>query len=229
MSQKVKVGSDEKIIAVRDILSGRKSLSQTAEEMNVNLASVQSWVSRYQAEGALAFLPSERNRAYPPELKQHAVEDYLAGKGSQQNIAEKYKLRSKTQLQRWIKVYNSGKDFKHKMSGGSRMKARKTTQKERIEIARACIESGENYGEIAIRYQVSYQQVYTWTKKYKELGEAGLEDRRGKRVINQEPRTEEEELRRRIAELEHEKYLLEVENTLLKKLDELERRDAYRK
>ena len=109
------------------------------------------------------------------------------------------------------------------------MKARKTTQKERIEIARACIESGENYGETAIRYQVSYQQVYTWTKKYKELGEAGLEDRRGKRVINQEPRTEEEELRRRIAELEHEKYLLEVENTLLKKLDELERRDAYRK
>ena len=109
------------------------------------------------------------------------------------------------------------------------MKARKTTQKERIEIARACIESGENYGEIAIRYQVSYQQVYTWTKKYKELGETGLEDRRGKRVIDQEPRTKEEELRRRIAELEHEKYLLEVENTLLKKLDELERRDAYRK
>lgn len=229
MSHRIKASPDEKVEAVRDILSGRKSLCKTAEEMNVKPTSVQSWISRYQAEGSLAFLPSDRNRIYPAELKQHAVEDYLAGKGSQQSIAEQYKLRSKRQLQNWIKVYNSGKDFKHKMSGGSRMKARKTTQKERIEIARACIESGENYGEIAIRYQVSYQQVYTWTKKYKELGEAGLEDRRGKRVINQEPRTEEEELRRRIAELEHEKYLLEVENTLLKKLDELERRDAYRK
>lgn len=229
MSHRIKASPDEKVEAVRDILSGRKSLCKTAEEMNVKPTSVQSWISRYQAEGSLAFLPSDRNRIYPAELKQHAVEDYLAGKGSQQNIAEKYKLRSKAQLQRWIKVYNSGKDFKHKMSGGSRMKTRQTTQQERIEIARACIESGENYGETAIRYQVSYQQVYTWTKKYKELGETGLEDRRGKRVINQEPRTEEEELRRRIAELEHEKYLLEVENTLLKKLDELERRDAYRK
>ena len=41
MSQKVKAGSDEKIIAVQDVLSGRKSLCQTAEEMNVSLASVQ--------------------------------------------------------------------------------------------------------------------------------------------------------------------------------------------
>ena len=73
---------------------------------------------------------------------------------------------------------------------------------------------------------MSYQQVYTWVKKYIELGEAGLEDRRGQRTAQQEPRTEEEELKIRIAQLERENYLLKMERDLLKKVEELERRDA---
>ena len=48
--------------------------------------------------------------------------------------------------------------------------ARPTTVEERIQIAKECIENGNNYGEIAIKYQVSYQNVYTWVKKYRELG-----------------------------------------------------------
>ena len=106
---------------------------------------------------------------------------------------------------------------------------RKTTQEERIQIAKECIENGNNYGEIAIKYQVSYQNVSTWVKKYRELGEAGLEDRRGQRTAQQEPRTEAEELRVRIAQLEHELYITQVERDLLKKLEEIERREAYRK
>ena len=106
---------------------------------------------------------------------------------------------------------------------------RKTTQEERIQIAKECIENGNNYGEIAIKYQVSYQNVYSWVKKYRELGEAGLEDRRGQRTAQHEPRTEAEELRVRIAQLEHELYITQVERDLLKKLEEIERREAYRK
>jgi transposase InsO family protein len=67
---------------------------------------------------------------------------------------------------------------------------RNTTQEERIQIARECIASGKNYGELAIKYNVSYQQVRTWTLRFEELGEAGLEDRRGKRKKDQTPRTE---------------------------------------
>jgi transposase-like protein len=116
------------------------------------------------------------------------------------------------------------------MSGGSRMKnTRKTTQEERIEIAKDCIANGHNYGETALKYQVSYQQVYTWVKKFSELGEAGLEDRRGKRTAQQQPRTEEEELKIKVAQLEHELYMTRMERDLLKKLEEVERRDAYRK
>ena len=108
-------------------------------------------------------------------------------------------------------------------------KARSTTQEERIQIARECIALGKNYGEIAIKYNVSYQQVRTWTLRFEELGEAGLEDRRGKRKKDQIPRTELEKAQIEIEQLKHKLYLAEMERDLLKKLDEIERRDAYRK
>lgn len=44
--------------------------------------------------------------------------------------------------------------------------------------------------EMAQKYNVSYQQVRSWTLRYEELGEAGLEDRRGKRTEDQTPRLE---------------------------------------
>ena len=106
---------------------------------------------------------------------------------------------------------------------------RETTQEERIAIVRDCLENGSNFGETAIKYNVSYQQVYIWVKKFKQLGEAGLEDRRGKRIAEPEPRTELEAARIEIEQLKHKLYLAEIELDLLKKLDELERRDAFRK
>ena len=108
-------------------------------------------------------------------------------------------------------------------------KARKTTQKERVQIVRECLETGKDYGAIALKYNVSYQQVYTWVKKYSELGEAGLEDRRGQRAAQQDPRTKEEELQAEIARLKHELYMSNMERDLLKRVKELERRDRWGK
>ena len=107
--------------------------------------------------------------------------------------------------------------------------ARNTTQEERLQIVRECLESGKNYGEMALKYNVSYQQVRTWTMKFEKLGEAGLEDRRGKRKKDQEPRTELEAAQIEIEQLKHKLYLAEMENHLLKKLDEIVRRDALDK
>ena len=63
---------------------------------------------------------------------------------------------------------------------------------------------------------LSYQQVRSWTQKFEELGEAGLEDRRGKRKKDQEPRTELEAAQIEIERLKHQLYLAEMENRLLK-------------
>lgn len=230
MSRKNKLNAEEKVRIAEDCIEGRISQAEAARRVGVDESSIRAWIAKYKSEGSYGLWQTEKNRVYSEELKLQAVMEYLGGKGSLREICKKYRIRTKTQLRAWIKVYNSGRDFKHKMSGGRRMKnTRKTTQEERVRIAKECIENGDNYGEIAIKYQVSYQNVYSWVKKYRELGEAGLEDRRGQRTAQQEPRTEEERLRIENAQLKHELYLARMERDLLKKLEEIERREAYRK
>lgn len=228
--RRIKVTLDAKLQAAKDCAEGKISISEQARRLCVVRSVVLEWVYRYKAQGASAFVDTGVNKVYSEELKAKAVEDYLAGKGSYAEIAAKWELRSSNQLATWVKVYNSGRTYERKMSGGSQMKqGRETTQEERIAIAKDCIANGENYGETAIKHNVSYQQVYQWTKKYKEYGEAGLEDRRGKRTKDQTPRTREEELEIEVAKLKHELYMTKMERDLLKKLDEIVRRDAYRK
>ncbi len=231
MPHKQGISIEEKVKIIQEYLNGEVSFSCSVERGRCNKTTFRQWVKQYQAEGAAAFVPHERNRYYPPELKLKAVRDYLAGEGSLREIAGRYKLRSKTQLESWIKVYNAHGDFNSvKHSGGSYMRqGRETTQEERLEIVKDCIANGKNYGAMAVKYKVSYQQVRSWTLRYEEMGEAGLEDRRGKRKKDQVPRTELEKAQIEIEQLKHKLYLAEMENGLLKKLEEIERRDAFRK
>ena len=218
------------IKTVKEHIEEGVSSNQLSAKYNIHHGIIEEWIVQYKHNGINAFLQEDHNRVYSIETKMQAVEDYLSGKGSQREITAKYGIRDRTQLRQWIKVYNSGRGFRQKMSGGSRMKeARPTTVEERIRIARDCIANGENYGETALKFNVSYQQVYQWVKKFKEKGDAGLEDRRGKRLKDQTPRTREEELEIEIAKLKHELYMTKMERDVLKKLDEIVRRDAYRK
>ena len=223
--------SAEQIVKIvkENILQGI-SVPRLAEQYNIHHGSIEEWIIQYKQNGTSAFLPEEHNRIYSEETKRKAVEEYLAGNGSQREITAKYGLRDRFQLRQWIKVYNSGRGFQRKMTGGSRMKgSRSTTVEERVQIAKDCIANGGNYGDTALKYKVSYQQVYQWTKKFKEMGAPGLEDRRGKRKKDQTPRTELEKAQIEIERLKHELYLTQMERDLLKKLDEIERREAYRK
>lgn len=232
MSKNKRIKPEEKIAIVRKWQAGKISISAASQGAGVDPKTIRRWIDLYEAEGAAGLLPRERNRVYPPEIKQQAVQDYVSGKGSLQEISKKYKLRSERQLHDWIKVYNAHGELNSvKYSGGgSYMKqGRETTEEERIEIVRDCIAGGKNYGEMALKYKVSYQQVRNWTLRFEELGESGLEDRRGKRKKDQTPRTELEQAQIEIKRLEHKLYLAEMERDLLKKLAEVERRDAFRK
>jgi transposase-like protein len=230
MPVKTKASVDEKLRVVQLYESGELSQRYAAEQLGVSQSSVYQWVCLYREKGPLCFKELEYNQSYSPELKLQAVQAYLAGQGSLQVIASRYGLRSKTQLQRWIKMYNEGRDFRQGKLGGRHMKtSRKTTEEERIAIVKDCLDNGLSYNDAAEKHNVSYQQIYNWVRKYSELGEAGLEDRRGKRKENQQPRTELEEMKIKMAKLEHELYRTKVERDLLKKLEELERRDPFRK
>ena len=100
---------------------------------------------------------------------------------------------------------------------------RKTTYDERVEIVKYCIEDQNNYAETAQKYQVSYQQVYTWTSKYESDGVEALQDRRGKRKDENEM-SELEKLRAQNKLLEAQNRRQQMEIDFLKKLEEIERR-----
>lgn len=166
---------------------------------------------------------SHKNNKYSKELKLQAVKDYLKGEGSYETIKEKYKLRSSTQLKNWVMWYNGHKEFKERSSAKGEIymtKGRKTTQEERAEIVAFCIENGKDYGLTVETFKVSYQQIYTWVKKYEEKGVNGLTDRRGKAKPESEL-TEEERLRQENKILQAKIKDQEMEIALLKKLREL--------
>lgn len=231
MPQKRKLSAEEKVRLAREYISGKESYTGIAQKAGVDFATAKAWVRQYETEGISAF-QGGKIRNYEPRLKKQAVEAYLRGEGSQQEICKRYKIHEGRQLRDWIKVYNAHGDFnsRKQSGGGSYMKqGRETTQEERIQIVKECIASGKNYGEMALKYKVSYQQVRSWTLRFEELGEAGLEDRRGKRKRDQTPRTELEQAQIKIEQLERKLYLAQAEVDLLKKVKEIEGRDALGK
>ena len=230
MGHKSKYSAEEKQKIVEDCLNGRDNPSHIEKTQGIYEKTIRRWIAKYKAEGPTAFLTAEKNRRYSGELKKKVVEEYLSGESNVLELMSKYSIRHERQIHEWIKIYNNRGDFKQIVEGGSyTVKARSTVQEEREAIVKDCIDNGLSYSEAAVKYQVSYQQVRNWVLRYKEKGKAGLEDRRGRRKKDQTPRTREEELEQKIAQLEHEKYLLEAENWLLKKVKELERRDVSHK
>ena len=98
--------------------------------------------------------------------------------------------------------------------------SRKTTYEERINLVSECIEKNYDYNYIINKYQVSYNQIYNWVRKYKKDGEASLVDHRGKAKSSL---TDEDKLNAKIKLLEAENRRLKMENDFIKKLKELER------
>ena len=227
MSRKSKINPIEKVKTVERYLNGEIGIRQAGKELGIAYQSIQKWVSIYKSKGPVGLLDQSKNSHYSKELKLSAVNDYLNGKGSLHTICIKYGIRSPKQLEDWIKVYNSGGTFKTSTGGTYMKKARTTTLDERLKIVTECLANDKNYGAMALKYQYSYQQVRNWVKRYEEMGCKGLEDRRGRRVGSLPSRTPEEELRDKIAELERKNHDLQMENDLLKKVRELERRDRY--
>ena len=105
------------------------------------------------------------------------------------------------------------------------MARRNHTLEERVQAVREYLEEGKDFSELSEKYRTTAQVVRSWVKRYQEMGVAGLEDRRGKRLVSQTPRTAEEALRIEKGRLERENYLLRMELDLLKKVQELERGD----
>ena len=225
MTRKGKILPEEKVKTVELYLQRKVSFTSSYKNIGISKAVFKDWIMRYEAEGPTGFLPKNHPIQYTNETKHNAIFDYLSGKGTMKEVCIRYGVRDKSVLRRWIRVYNNHGEFQM-ITGGNYMmiEGRNTTLSERVEIVEDCIQSGKNYDETAVKYKVSYQQVYGWVKRYLDMGEAGLEDRRGRRLGTLPSRTPEEALRNRVAQLERKNLDLEMENALLKKVKELEGR-----
>ncbi|TFD94488.1 IS3 family transposase [Jeotgalibacillus sp. R-1-5s-1] len=210
---------DEKLKAVLSVLDEKKSMGVVSRDYQIAEKTIKSWVRKYQSDGIDGLKESKTWKAYSQELKRQAVDYYLAGQGSLSETCARFNISTSSVLRRWIKRYTSGKDLKSTSEGNKKMSTgRKTTLQERIEIVQYAIAHDLDYHGAAEKYQVSYQQVYGWVRKYQADGEIGLHDRRGKTLESKSNLTEVEKLKLRIKELDHRNRYLETENGLLKKL-----------
>ncbi|MBR5164178.1 MAG: transposase [Ruminococcus sp.] len=224
MSRRNKITDEERMSAVQEYINGEGSYCSIARKYGIAYERFRQLVIRAQAEGIESIKISQTNKKYPAEIKIAAVKEYLEGKGSQVEICKKYRITNNSILIQWIKCYNSGKDFKERSRserGITMNKGRKTTQEERVEIVAFCIEHGKDYGLAMEKYGVSYQQIYSWVRKYEAKGVEGLTDRRGK-AKPEDALTEADRLRMENKILQAKIKDQEMEIKLLKKLKELE-------
>ncbi len=225
MSKRTKHTTEEKYEILNEYYSGTRSIQEIATKHNISIYTLYKWRYNYDKYGVDGLRESKTWKKYSKELKEQVVLEYLSGKYSQGELVKRYEITDKTVLKRWINNYNSHREVTAKPKGmrKSMAKGRSTSLEERIEIAKYCIDHNNNYQQVAETYQVSYQQVYQWAKKYKSGGENALQDTRGKKK-NEEEFTPEEKMKLEMKKLEVENERLRAENAFLKKLEELERR-----
>jgi transposase-like protein len=216
--------ASEKLAIIREIESGRISVKSATKKFGVTKTSLAKWRRKYRLFGCEGLEARVHYHSYSSEVKIQAVKDHLEGGLSQYEVIDKYNIASRTQLANWIKKYNGHISLRSYTGGTTAMtKGRSTTWQERIDIVLYCLENGQDYRKAAIHFQVSYQQVYGWVKKYEAVGQEALQDGRG-RTKTSEELTEADQHKLAMKKLEHENERLRAENAFLKKLQEFERR-----
>ena len=225
MGRKSNTSFELKIATIEAYERNEGSIKTISEYFRVSARTLRDWIQIYRSQGKEGLLPSNTNKHWSKDVKLLVVQEYLSGGGSLQDICRKHKISSTSILRNWIKVYNSHKELTSTGTGGRKpmIKARKTTFEERIEIVQFCIANGKNYGLTMDKFNVSYQQIYLWVRKYEEKGVDGLLDRRGKAKPENEL-TELDRLKIENKMLAVKNQELQMEIDIIKKLKEVERR-----
>ena len=208
----------------QEYIDGEGSVHFLADKYGIGYTTLRGWINEYKIHGISAFC-HKTNRTYSKEFKIKCVEAVRNKEGTVDDIIARYGISSRSILRRWIMEYNANrelKDYNPKQGVYMAEARRKTTFEERKEIVSYCISHSRNYKDAAIKYDVSYSQVYSWVKKYDAVGEAGLTDKRGHHKTDDEV-DELERLRRENVRLKRQLEEKEMAVELLKKAKEFER------
>lgn len=177
MGRKSKYSFEIKLQAVLDYQQGKGSYETIAKSIGADQTIVIKWAMIYESQGKNGLMESHHNRVWSDEVKHSAVCEYLDGNGSLNDICKKYKISSKSILSQWIMVYNdSHKELKSTRYGRNKpmTKGRKVTFDEKVDIVKYCIAHNRNYYDTMDKFKASYQQIYSWIRKYDEKALKGL-------------------------------------------------------
>ena len=222
---KPKFTVEEKEKMIKAFQSGKIGKSQVQVVYGIHPSTMYKWIIKYNANGIAAFTHGTSNAGYSKEFKLQCVKAYLRGDGSLDEIVAKYNISSAWVLSGWIERYNANKELKdytpkrgNYMAGASR----KTTPEERKEIVEYCINHDKDYKGTSVLYKVSYNQVYSWVRKYLSEGVESFVDKRGHHKADDEV-DELERLRRENLRLKRQLEERDMAVELLKKVKEFER------
>lgn len=226
MSRTPRFSKETKISAIKAYQSGNKSILEIANDLESDSSSIRRWISNYVSMGEQAFDEKPRNRAYSKAFKLEVIKAYLEGKGSYKTLASNYQITSERLILDWVSKYNRHNEIKAYDPKGSvyMAKSRKVSYEEKLEIVKWTIEHNHEYKLAAEKFETAYSQVYNWVRKYNAEGEAGLKDERGKRKPV-ENLSEIDKLKHENELLRRRNERLEMEAEVIKKFQEIERRD----
>lgn len=221
---KSKFSSDEKLRIIKMCEDRIDSIKSIASLFELSVTTLNRWRTKYRTGGSMALRNRTEWTRYPEELKMKAIRAVLDQKESLISATARFDISDRSLLAKWIERYTShstqGKPLKER---STMTKGRTTTFEERVQAVMDCIQSGKDYQRIMETHRVSYQQIYSWVRKFEKDGIDALMDRRGRQKPVEEL-TDTDRLALDLKRLEKENERLRMENDFLKKLEEIERR-----
>ncbi|ACB61732.1 transposase IS3/IS911 family protein [Exiguobacterium sibiricum 255-15] len=215
---------DQKLHIIQMCEDGIDSIKSIASLFELSVTTLNRWRAKYRTGGPSALRSRSKWTRYPEDLKMKAVRAVLDQEESLTSASVRFDISNISVLAKWIEKYTShstqGKPLKER---SIMTRGRTTTFEERVQAVMDCIQNGKDYQRIMETHRVSYQQIYSWVRKFEKDGIDSLIDRRGRQKPVEEL-TGTERFALELKRLERENERLRMENDFLKKLEEIERR-----
>lgn len=153
---------------------------------------------------------------YDEEFKQKVVDAYLAGEGGYASLAKRFKVRSKTNIRKWVSA------FKQFGKQGLLNKKANTTYpvQFKLDILNYKLRTGVSFEEVALKFGIHEPpMISNWLAKWQMEGIEGLSKPKGRPPLsNKSKKKNTAKKLTREQQLEKEVELLRAENAFLKKL-----------
>lgn len=220
MGRKKKFSSDVMVYACEQHLTVGRPYLSIANELGIHQTTVRKWVYVYREHGSKAFANKGKNNSYSKEFKERVIGEYFKN-NSAMYLSGKYNIPSSV-IESWIRRYNKGEeitDYNPKPEV-YRMKTRRTTKEEKLEIVLYCLDNNKNYKLAAEKYGINYQSVRSWVIRYLEVGhDVFMNSKPGPNSLSTKEMSE-------VERLEHELKLEKEKNARLERTIETLKKNA---